>query len=94
MIIQPVVTLPDEIKKDEPFEIQTLFKNPSDRNRQFDVTARFNEQTFFSAKVNDGFSVNPYLSFFLKTSESGVLSIIWQDQGGQRFEIEKQLEVS
>ena len=45
----------------------------------YKVTARYNGKIVFKANWFSGVSANPYLAFYFKASESGLIEIEWED---------------
>ena len=46
------------------------------------VVARYNGELVFKANWFSGVSANPYLAFFIKAKESGLIEIEWKDDHG------------
>lgn len=105
--IKPRIRVPQTVKKDEVIEIKTLISHPMEsgqrRNAQGQVIPRkivnkfsvaYNGKPVFEAKLEPAISANPYLSFFLKCSESGKLDFTWVDDDGSVYKSSQTITVS
>lgn len=92
--IKPRIRIPNA-RKDEIVEIKTLISHPMESGQRKDIDGKviprkiinkmsvvYNGKPVFEAKLEPAMSANPYLSFFLKCSESGKLEFIWTDDDG------------
>lgn len=105
--IKPRIRVPQTVKKDEVVEIKTLISHIMEsgqrRNAQGQVIPRkivnkfsvaYNGKPVFEAKLEPAISANPYLSFFLKCSESGKLDFTWVDDDGSVYKASQTITVS
>ncbi len=102
----PRVRVPKDVKAGEVVEIKTLISHEMETGRRKDsfglgvprkiinsFVARFNGQEVFRAAWHPSISANPYQSFFLKATESGVLEFTWRDDDGTEYSCTAQLNV-
>jgi sulfur-oxidizing protein SoxZ len=47
----------------------------------------------FSMDLHEAVAANPYLSFYLRATESGRLQFIWEEDGGAVYTLEAPLTV-
>ena len=89
------ISVPSRAKKGEVVEIKTLVSHPMETGLRKDpdgnaiprriirtVSASFNGQPFFTAKLTAGIAANPILSFFHKPEESGEYAFVWSGDDG------------
>lgn len=93
MISETLITLPETIEKDQIIEVKTLVSHAR-IHAPMNIKATFNDTEFFQAELSEHISANPYLSFFLKISEKGLLKITWSDKTGRSVTQEKQINIS
>ncbi len=105
--IKPRIRVPQNAKKDEIVEIKTLISHPMESGQRKDSQGKiiprkiinkmsvvYNGKPVFEAKLEPAMSANPYLSFFLKCSESGKLEFIWTDDDGVIYRTVQPITVS
>lgn len=103
----PKVRVPKEVKPGEIVEIRTLIPHEMETGRRIDsqgtpvprkiinsFVARFNGREVFRADWHPSVSANPYQSFFLKTTVSGILDFMWKDDDGTEYISSAQLKLS
>ena len=87
---------PDQAKKGEVVEIRTMVEHPNESGFRHDNMGKliprhivtsfvctYNGREVFSAKLHPAVTTNPYMTFFLRATESGTLDFRWEDdQGG------------
>jgi len=88
--------VPDRARKGEIVEIRTMVEHPNESGFRHDNMGRpiprhivtslvctYNGREVFSAKLHPAVTTNPYMTFFLRATESGTLDFRWEDdQGG------------
>lgn len=102
----PRVRVPKDVKAGDIVEIKTLISHEMETGRRIDpdgkavprkiinsFVARFNGREVFRADWHPSISANPYQSFFLKATESGVLDFTWKDDDGAEYRTSAQLNV-
>ena len=103
----PRVRVPKDVKAGDIIEIKTLISHEMETGRRLDsqgkvvprkiinsFIARFNGREVFRAAWHPSISANPYQSFFLKATESGLLDFIWKDDEGTEYKSSAQLNVA
>jgi sulfur-oxidizing protein SoxZ len=103
---QPRVQAPSEVAKDEIFEVRTLIGHPMETGLRLDdsrrviprdlinkFTCRYNDVVAFSVDMHESVAANPYLSFYLRATESGRLQFIWEEDGGTVYRLESSITV-
>ena len=104
--IQPRVQAPSAVAKDEIFQVKTLISHPMETGLRHDsvghaiprdiinkFTCRYNDAVVFSVNLHEAMAANPYLSFYLRATESGRLQFIWEEDGGAVYTLEAPLTV-
>lgn len=94
----PRVRMPKDVRAGDIVEIKTLISHEMETGHRVDsqgksvprriinsFVASFNGQEVFRAAWHPSISANPYQSFFLKATESGLLEITWQDDDGTEY---------
>ncbi len=105
--VKPRIRVPQNAKKDEIVEIKTLISHPMESGQRKDIDGKtiprkiinkisvvYNGKPVFEAKLEPAMSANPYLSFFLKCSESGNLEFAWTDDDGSVYKATQPITVS
>jgi sulfur-oxidizing protein SoxZ len=105
--VKPRIRVPNTAKKDEVIEIKTLVSHPMEsgqrRNAQGQIiprkilnkmTVTYNGKPVFEAKLEPAISANPYISFFIKATESGNLEFAWTDDDGSVYKATQPITVS
>jgi sulfur-oxidizing protein SoxZ len=104
--VQPRIQAPSAVAKDEVFQVRTLISHPMEtglrrdsagqtipRNLINKFSCRYNDVVVFSADLHESVSANPFMSFYVRASESGSLLFTWEDDGGAVFTLENPLTV-
>ncbi|MFZ9500016.1 MAG: thiosulfate oxidation carrier complex protein SoxZ [Beijerinckiaceae bacterium] len=91
-----LINVPAKAKKGEIVEIKTMMQHPMEtgfrpgpdgRLYPRDIIKRFvctyDGETVFSADLFPAISANPYLSFTMVATVSGVVTFSWTDDAGQ-----------
>ena len=86
--VKPRIRVPSSAKKDEVIEIKTLVSHPMESGQRKNaqgqtiprriinkMTVAYNGKPVFEAKLEAAISANPYISFFLKATESGIWNL-------------------
>jgi sulfur-oxidizing protein SoxZ len=105
--VKPRIKAPSSAKKDEVIEIKTLISHPMESGQRKDkdgntiprkivnsFTCHYNGKEVFAAKLEPAVSANPYLSFFVKASESGTLDFAWTDDDGSVYKAQQKITVA
>jgi sulfur-oxidizing protein SoxZ len=103
----PRVRVPNDVKAGDIVEIKTLISHEMETGHRLDsngmgvprkiihsFVARFNGGEVFRAAWHPSISANPYQSFFLKATESGLLEFIWKDDDGTEYTASAPLNVA
>jgi sulfur-oxidizing protein SoxZ len=98
---------PPLIKSDTPFEVRLVIQHPMETGFRQDMmgalipknvirklSVTFNSELVFQASLGTGISANPSLQFWMKSSQSGVLKLLWEDDLGVIGEAVKSLEIT
>lgn len=93
--IKPRIRLPSQIKLGDVIEVKTLVTHDMESGQRRDaagvllprrilnkMTCAYNGRPVFEATLEPAVSANPYLSFFLKATESGTLDFTWTEDDG------------
>ena len=56
-------------------------------------TCRYNDTVAFSVNMHESMAANPYLSFYLRATESGRLQFIWEEDGGAIYRLDSSITV-
>jgi sulfur-oxidizing protein SoxZ len=104
---KPRIKAPSSARKGEVIEIKTLISHAMESGQRKDkdgnlvprkiinaFTCTLNGREIFSAKLEPAVAANPYLSFFLKASESGTLEFAWADDDGSVYKAQQPLMVT
>jgi sulfur-oxidizing protein SoxZ len=104
--VQPRVQAPSEVAKDEIFEVRTLISHPMETGLRRDeskhviprhlinkFTCRYNDAVAFSVDMHESIAANPYLSFYLRATESGRLQFFWEEDGGAVYSLASSVTV-
>ena len=99
--------MPSEARRDEVIAIRALIAHPMEtgmrpgadgRTQARNIIRRFScvyrDQEVFSAELFPSVSANPYLNFFLRVSESGVVRLVWEGDNGFRHVETRPITVS
>lgn len=100
--------VPRNVKAGETIRVRTLAVHPMEgieRDAAGNVVSRpynfiyrctvfFNERQILTITPTQSVSANPYFSFPLKVTEPGVLKIVFEDSGNQRYEDTKKIELA
>ena len=91
------IKIPKQAKKGEIFQIKTLAYHKMENGQRKDkrtgnliprmiinkFTCEYNGKTVFSSDWHTAISANPYLAFYVKAEESGILELSWTDENGR-----------
>lgn len=102
----PRVQVPAKAAKDEVFRVKTLITHPMEtglrRDEQGSVVprriinkfvCRHNGEVVFSVDLHEAFAANPYIEFYLRATESGRLTFVWEEDGGNAYGLQHFLTV-
>lgn len=97
--IKARVKAPKSVKKGEVFKVKTLISHKMETGiRKNKKTGKkiprliinkfvctYNGKEVFSGDWHPALSANPYMAFFVKAEASGVLEMVWTEDGGKQF---------
>ena len=99
--------VPKEASIDEVIEVKTLLRHPMHSGRMKDsegnviprkiinkFIAYFNDKLILSIDLEPSISSNPYIVFPFKVKESGTFNLLWQEETGEEYTMEKTIAVS
>jgi sulfur-oxidizing protein SoxZ len=102
----PRVQVPAVATKGELFKVKTLITHPMETGLRHDAngkiiprniinafTCRYNDEVVFSVELHEAVAASPFLEFYLYATESGRLSFVWTEDGGNSYRLEHQLAV-
>ncbi len=105
--IKPRVRMPATAKAGEIIEVKTLISHEMESGQRKDAsgntiprhiinkfTATFNGQDILSADWHPAISANPYQSFSVRATETGVFVFSWFDDDGSVYKSEHNVTVS
>lgn len=105
--IKPRIRVPQGIKRGDVVEIKTLITHPMESGQRKDTDGKaiprmiinrmnvtLNGKQVFEARLEPAISANPYVSFFLKCTQSGTLEFTWTDDNGGLYKASQPLSVS
>jgi sulfur-oxidizing protein SoxZ len=103
----PRVRMPSTAKAGEAIEVKTLISHEMESGQRKDAAgnlvprkiikafkASFNGKEVMSIDLHPAISANPYLSFFVKATESGTFTFEWLDDDGSIYKAEQKITVS
>ena len=104
--IRPRVRVPDTVKKGEVFEVRTLITHPMESGQRKDSAGKlvprriihtfvctYNGREAIRMGLEAAMSANPFISFFLRATDSGTLEFTWQDDDGAVYKSSHTLTV-
>jgi sulfur-oxidizing protein SoxZ len=93
---RPLINIPKTAKRGDVVEVKTLFSHPMDtgylRDNSGQVVPKHIIQRFvctyagnevFSADLTQAIAANPFISFTLRATETGVIALAWTDDRGE-----------
>ncbi|HEX6958203.1 MAG TPA: thiosulfate oxidation carrier complex protein SoxZ [Ferrovibrio sp.] len=105
--VKPRIRVPSEAKKGEVIEVKTLISHPMESGQRKDskgqliprkiinkMSVTYNGKTVFEAKLEPAISANPYISFYMKATESGEMAFAWTDDDGSVYKATQQIKVA
>lgn len=105
--VKPRIRVPSQAKKDELIEVKTLISHPMESGQRKDskgqliprkiinkMTVTFNGKPVFEAKLEPSISANPYISFYVKATESGEMAFAWTDDDGSVYKATQKITVA
>ena len=105
--VTPRVRMPATAKAGEIIEVKTLISHEMESGQRKDAsgkiipryiinkfTATFNGKEILSADWHPAISANPYQSFSVRATESGLFVFSWFDDDGSVYKSEHQVTVS
>ncbi len=103
---KPRVKVPKSAKAGEIITIKTLISHKMESGQRKDkagkviprkiinkFTCEFNGTKVFECDIDPAISVNPYIEFTAKVTESGEFKFTWVDDDGSVYETSKKIEV-
>ena len=104
---KPRIKVPTSAHKGEVIEIKTLISHPMETGLRKDdkgqtiprkiiknFTCTYAGRPAFSAELEPAISANPFIAFYVKADQSGLLAFTWTDDDGSVYKAEQQLSVS
>jgi sulfur-oxidizing protein SoxZ len=101
------VQVPATARKGETFRVKTLIIHVMETGLRRDdrgnaiprkiinrFVCRLNGATVFSTDLHEAFAANPFIEFYLRATESGRLTFIWEEDGGAVYRLEHTLTVA
>lgn len=105
--VKPRVRMPATAKPGEIIEVKTLISHEMESGQRKDAagkliprhiinkfTVSFNGKEIMSANWYPAISANPYQSFLVRATESGVFEFSWFDDDGAVYKAEQKVTVS
>lgn len=106
MTSKPRIKLPDRMKSGDTIEVKALVRHPMERGHRKDAqgntiarniihtfTADLDGERVFHAEYGTGVASNPFMSFYVRVTKPGQLTLTWIDDRGQKIKAERQLNV-
>jgi sulfur-oxidizing protein SoxZ len=105
--MEPRVQAPAIVARGNVFQVKTLINHRMETGLRRDregaaiprsivhsFTCRYNGALVFSVDLHEAMAANPYLLFYIRATESGVLQFMWEADDGTASILEKPLTVS
>ena len=103
----PRVQAPAEAEKGAVIQVKALIGHTMETGLRYDdkgsiiprkiinrFVCRYGDAVVFSADFHESVASNPYIEFYLRATESGVLALVWEEDGGSVFRLEHRLQVN
>ena len=103
----PRVMVPNSAAKDEIIQVKSIISHEMETGLRLDSSGQviprkiinrfqclYNGTPVFSADFHEAVSANPFLEFYLRATESGLLEFIWEEDGGAVYRLEQHLVVA
>jgi len=94
-MVRVLISVPKQVKRNEPFEVKLLISHPMESGQRRDTMGQaaprdiinrfvctFNEQEVLRAELFPAIAANPFLSFAVVAQESGTLMMTFTDDHG------------
>ena len=107
VIPAPRVQVPATVAKDEVFQLKALITHAMETGLRHDdqgvliprkiinkFSCRYGDMVVFSVDLHESVAANPYIEFYLRATDSGLLAFIWEEDGGGVSKLEHRLVVS
>ena len=102
------VKVPKSVKKGEVFQVKSLISHKMESGQRKNsktgkkiprmiintFVCKYNGKEVFSSDWHPAVSANPYLSFYLKASESGSIDLTWKDDAGTAYNKSAKIKVT
>jgi len=102
------VKVPKSVKAGEVFLVKTLISHNMESGQRKDkktgekiprkiinkFSCSYSGKEVFGADIHPAVAANPYISFYVKASESGPMNLKWTEDGGKVFEKTVTINVS
>ncbi len=105
--IKPRLRVPATAKKGEVVEIKTLITHPMESGQRKDADGKlvprlivnslkvtYNDKKVVDITMEPAVAANPYMAFFLRVEESGMLKFTWTDDLKNSWTAESKIEVA
>jgi len=93
--VKPRIRIPSQIRMGEVIEVKTLVTHEMESGQRRDaagklvprkiirrLTCAYNGRQVFAMDIEPAIAANPYVSFFVKAVENGMLDFAWTDDDG------------
>lgn len=101
------VRVPKKVAKGQVVEIKTLISHKMETGLRKDskgkvipreiinrFVASYNGKQVFATDLHPGISANPFLTFYIRPTESGTLDMAWTDDNGKTYKKSAHIEVN
>jgi len=102
----PRVQVPNAATKGEIFQVKTLIGHQMETGLRHDdqgnviprkivnrFVCRYNDVVVFGVDLHEAVAANPYIEFYLRATESGLLDFVWEEDGGGVYSLAHHLTV-
>lgn len=99
--------VPLSVRRGEAFEVRLLVQHPMETGFRRDLdgsiiplnivnklACRYGGREVFTAELGSGIAANPYLSFFVRASDTGEVVIEWSDDRGEKGSVRATVNVA
>lgn len=106
VIATPRVQVPASVSKGAVFQVKALISHAMETGLRYDdqgsliprkiihrFSCRYGDDEVFSADFHELVSANPYIEFYLRAGDSGIMEFVWEEDGGDIVRLEHLLSV-
>ena len=103
----PRVMVPSSAARNEIIQVKSIISHEMETGLRQDSEGRviprkiinrfqclYNGTPVFSADLHEAVAANPFIEFYLRATESGLLEFIWEEDGGAVYRLEQHLAVA